>query len=186
MAVPYEVMEACEQCDTESGQPVLCRMSVCFWGHTGFTKTKATLLSAADMKHLHSVHARVQRKCSRFRKLVPELVARSAAVGGVVAEVASTSSKHRRTAANRALGDYRGVFLQSNGAWGVEIRVSEDGKNIQHSRRNFDTKEEAAQMYDTLALYLHRGYVHLLNRMVSVVVHILGDAKVGTCLALLV
>lgn len=150
--------------DRHIGGQLVCRMSVCLWGHVGLAKTEATLLSAAEMKRLRNVCACIKQECCRDGKLVLEKVMASEAVGRMVAEVAATSSEHRRAAAKRAQKDpsYRGVVqINSQPQWWAQICRTEDG-NANISRWGpFDTKAEAARIYDTAALSLHRGYGHL-------------------------
>ena len=165
---------------------VLCRMSVCLWGHMGLSNNEATLLSSAEMTQLRSKHACIQREGCRDGKLVPELVVRSAAVCGVVAEVAATSSEHRRAAAKRAVGEYRGVYRKSGETkWWAQICVTKDGKRIFRKPGPFGTKEQAAQTFDGVALYVHRGCDHLLDRLVYIVVHTLARALGDALLSVL-
>lgn len=116
------------------------RMSICLWGQD-LSKADANLLSSDEIRKYRFEHACIQRLCYRDGKLVPKLVARSATVRRVVAEVAATSSEHRRAAAKREVGDYRGV--QRKGKWSdwlARICSMEDGKRTQCEWGQFESK----------------------------------------------
>ena len=102
------------------------RMSICLWGQD-LSKADANLLSSDEIRKYRFEHACIQRLCYRDGKLVPKLVARSATVRRVVAEVYATSSEHRRAAAKRKRGYYRGVSRYGNSSkWRehIEARLS--------------------------------------------------------------
>ena len=131
---------ALQYCRNNTLRPV-CSLSMCLWGNVELSKAENILLSEAEMEQLQSEHKCVQRECCRDCKLAPELVARSATVRRVVAEVAATSSEHRRAAAKREVGDYRGV--QRKGKWSdwlARICSMEDGKRTQCEWGQFESK----------------------------------------------
>ena len=134
---------------------------MCLWGNLdSLCKDTTSLLSIYEIDWLYDVHKCVQWECYRDGKLAPELVEHSVTVGRLLAEVAATSSKHRRAASKHALGDYTGVLEHgSQGRWRPEITSVENGEPVVCRWFLFDGQKEPARIYDAAALHLDRGPV---------------------------